>query len=185
MERLQRDSVILSLIENLGKEGSWCGETHIQKACYLLEELFGEPLGFEFILYKHGPYSFDLSDELTAMRADLILELQTKFPSYGPSFHPASNSKLIKEMYPKTIETYEPMVKFVAKKLGSAGVSDLEKLSTALYVTSKEDTDGSIQDRSRLINKLKPHVPIEEAHEATKTIDQIIKEANKVRFSIS
>ncbi len=32
MKRLQRDAVILSLIENLRAKGSWCGETHIQKS---------------------------------------------------------------------------------------------------------------------------------------------------------
>jgi len=73
MNRLKRDVVILSLIENLKKKGSWCGETHIQKATYFLQELFDFPLGFEFILYKHGPFSFDLSDKLTAMRADMLL----------------------------------------------------------------------------------------------------------------
>jgi uncharacterized protein YwgA len=167
----------LSLIENIESEGSWCGETHIQKACYLLEELFENPLGFEFILYKHGPYSFDLSDELTAMRADNVIELRTKVQFYGPSLLPAGNSQLIKNMYTKTMGKFEPLVKFVAKKVGSAGVSDLERLSTALYVTSKENTDGSIEARSRLIHKLKPHVSIEEAREAVKSIDQIIEEA--------
>jgi hypothetical protein len=76
MNRLKRDAVILSLIENLKKKGSWCGETHILKATYFLQELFDLPLGFEFILYKHGPFSFDLSDEFTAMRADMLLKIQ-------------------------------------------------------------------------------------------------------------
>lgn len=181
MERLQRDAVVLSLVENMEKEGSWCGETHIQKACYLLEELFGEAMGFEFILYKHGPYSFDLSDELTAMRADNILEIRTKVPSYGPSLLPAGNSQLIKDMYPKTLAKFEPKVKFIAEKVGPNGVSALEKLSTALYVTYREDTDGSIEARSKLINKLKPHVSIEEAREAIKTIDKIVEEASGVQ----
>lgn len=182
MERLQRDAVILSLVEQMDKEGSWCGETHIQKACFLLEELLGVPLGFEFILYKHGPYSFDLNDELTAMRADITLKLQTTFSSYGPSFRPARNSKQIKEKYHKTIETYETKIKFVAKKVGSNGVSYLERLATALYVTRYENTDGTSENRSRKIHELKPHVTLEEAREAVKTIDQIVKEANKAKF---
>ena len=69
MERLQRAAVLLSLIEQLKDRGSWCGDTHIQKTTYFLQELLKVPLGFEFILYKHGPYSFDLEDEITALRA--------------------------------------------------------------------------------------------------------------------
>jgi hypothetical protein len=182
MERLQRYAVILSLVEHMEKEGSWCGETHIQKACFLLEELFEVSLGFEFILYKHGPYSFDLNDELTAMRADIIFKLQSTFSSYGPSFRPARNSKQIKEMYHKTIETYETRVKFVAQKVGSNGVSYLERLATALYVTRYENTNETAEGRSKIIHALKPHVTIEEAREATKTIDLIMKEASKVKF---
>lgn len=183
MKRLQTDAVLLSLIEHMGREGSWCGETHIQKACYLFEELFGYPLGFEFILYKHGPYSFDLNDELIAMKADNVIELRTKVQFYGPSLLPAENSKLIKDMYPKTIKKFEPIIKFIAEKVGSNGVATLEKLSTALYVTREEDTDGSVEDRSRLIHELKPHVTVEEALEAVKNIDMIIMEAKEVPHS--
>lgn len=183
MKKLQIDAVLLSLIEHMEIKGSRCGETHIQKACYLLEELFGDPLGLEFILYKHGPYSFDLNDELTAMRADNIIELRTKVQFYAPSLLPAENSQLIKNMYPKTITKFEPLVKFISENFASYGVPTLEKISTALYVTRKEDTDGSVEDRSRKIHKLEPHVTVEEACEAIKNIDLIIEDAKRISFS--
>ena len=71
MDRLQRASVLLALNEQLRAAGSWAGETHMQKATYFLQHLMGVPLAFDFILYKHGPFSFDLRDELTAMRKRL------------------------------------------------------------------------------------------------------------------
>jgi uncharacterized protein YwgA len=183
MKRLQIDAVLLSLIEHMESKGSRCGEPHIQKACYLLEELFGDPLGLEFVLYKHGPYSFDLSDELTAMRADNVIELRTKVQFNGPSILPAENSQLMKNMYPKTIKKFEPVVKFISDNFASYGVPTLEKISTALYVTRKENTDGSVEDRSRRIHKLEPHVTVEEAFEAIKNIDLIIEDAKGISFS--
>jgi hypothetical protein len=36
MERLRRDAVLIRPIEALRQQGSWCGETRIQKATYLL-----------------------------------------------------------------------------------------------------------------------------------------------------
>jgi uncharacterized protein YwgA len=185
MKRLQIDAVLLSLIEHMESKGSWCGEAHIQKSCYLMEELFGNPLGLEFILYKHGAYSFDLSDELTGMRADNVIELRTRVQFYGPSILPAENSQLIKNMYPQTIKKFEPLVKFISENFASNGVPVLEKLSTALYVTRKEDTDGSVGDRSMMIHKLNPHVTVEEAHEAIKSIDLIIENAKMISFSIT
>ena len=43
MKRLQSNAVLLSLIDNLQAKGSWCGETHVQKATYFIQELFGVP----------------------------------------------------------------------------------------------------------------------------------------------
>jgi uncharacterized protein YwgA len=102
MKRMQRDAVLLSLIKEMKDKGSWCGETHIQKAAYFLQELLGVPMGFEFILYKHGPYSFDLSDEVTAMRADSLLEYKTRVP-YGPNLFPTKEGQEFLLRYPKTL----------------------------------------------------------------------------------
>ena len=78
MKRLQQAAILVSLIEALEKKDSWCGETNVQKATYFLQELFGVPLGFKFILYKYGPYSFDLSEKLTYLCADSILDLEVR-----------------------------------------------------------------------------------------------------------
>lgn len=175
MKRLKRDAVLLSLIDNLRAKGSWCGETHIQKATYFVQELFGTPLGFEFILYKHGPFSFDLSDELTAMRADMLLKLQPQPHPYGPSLVPWEGSNLIKEHFPSTLKKYNSQVKFVADQFGDKGVAELERLATALFVTKKFESNKNIESRADLITKLKPHVKLNEALDAVRTIDEIIK----------
>jgi uncharacterized protein YwgA len=180
MKRLQRDAVILSMVEKLRAKGSWCGETHIQKATYFIQELLGIPLEFDFVLYKHGPYSFDLSDELTAMRADYLLKLQSQPYPYGPSFIHGRGSKLIKKLYPKTLKKYDPMVKFVTDKLGDKKVAELERLATALYVTREISTDNSIESRAQCIHKLKPHVSLDEARDAIRVVDTFIEESSSI-----
>ncbi len=75
MNRLQRAVVLLTMLDALKRRGSWCGETHLQKSVYFLVELCAVPLGYSFVLYRHGPYSFELSDEITALRADMLLDL--------------------------------------------------------------------------------------------------------------
>jgi uncharacterized protein YwgA len=60
MDRLRRAAILTRLIEQLRNGGSWCGETHVQKATFFLQELLNVPLSLDFILYKHGPFSFDL-----------------------------------------------------------------------------------------------------------------------------
>lgn len=179
MNRMQCDVVILSLIENLKKKGSWCGETHIQKATYFLQELFDIPMGFEFILYKHGPFSFDLSDELTAMRADMLIRLQPQPRPYGPSLVTRDGSKSIKNHFPSTLKKYDGNIQFVANKFRDRGVAELERLATALYVTQEINPEGSSEFRAQCITELKPHVSMEEALVAVKEIDEIISKSPK------
>ena len=130
MNRLQRAAVLVRLVNRLREQGSWCGETHIQKATYFLQELLGTPTGLEFILYKHGPFSFDLRDELTSLRADGILELKPQAPPYGPRFITTQTGEELLKRSPKTLAQCEPAIDFVAGSLGEKDVSELERLAT-------------------------------------------------------
>jgi hypothetical protein len=176
MTETQKDVVLLSFVERLKQAGSWCGETHIQKATYFLQELLGVPLGFNFILYKHGPYSFDLKDELTAQMADGLLVVTPRSP-YGPSILPGNNSATFLDQFPKTRVQFREQAEFVASRFGAKGITDLERLATALFVTKRELPKGTAEERAARINQLKPHVPLDVAHDAVLAIDKLIAEA--------
>jgi hypothetical protein len=179
MERLKRRAVLLTLIEALEQKDSWCGETHIQKATYFLQDLLGVPLGFDFILYKHGPFSFDLSDELTAMRADEIIQLKLRPHPYGPSIIPGPNSNRLKELFPKTIERYKKYVDFLVNELGSYAVSELERLATARYV-SRSSSIENISDKASHINNIKPHISVEDARRSLEDEQRIHEKAKEI-----
>lgn len=172
MKRLQKVVLLTVLAEKLLEKGSWCGETHLQKATYFLQELLEVPTGFDFILYKHGPFSFDLRDELTAMRADGLIALEPKQPAYGPSLVPTERCKKLQQLFLKTLDGYKNEVEFVAEKLGDKGVVDLERLATALYVTLEQPDKDSIE-RARRIHELKPHVSVAEGESAIKDLETI------------
>ena len=57
MEKLSyssRCAVVVELAEKLRQRGSWCGETRLQKALFILQDLAKFDLGYKFIIYKHG-----------------------------------------------------------------------------------------------------------------------------------
>jgi uncharacterized protein YwgA len=180
MKPLQRATVLLTLLNRLRAHGSWCGETHLQKSTYFLQELLGVPLDFNFIFYKHGPYSFDLADEVTAMRADQLLTLQLRDP-YGPSLLPSAGAESVISRFPVTRQRYEEAIEFVASRLGRKNVADLEQLATALYVTVEEKNEAtSLDKRVRRVHALKDHVSIDEAQAALLAIDRMIGELGSV-----
>lgn len=180
MKRLQKAAVIVELADELRSAGSWCGETHLQKATFFLKELFDDELDFEFILYKHGPFSFELREELMSMRADGLMKLEKQLYPYGPRLAPTESGEGMKVTYPKTLRSRQEGISFVSKHLGAKDVNQLERLATALWVTRHERGD-SREERGRAIHCLKPHVSIESALEAVDELDVILTEADQLQ----
>lgn len=173
MNRLKKDAILSELASRLRDHGSWCGETHLQKATYFLQELRGVPFEFRYVLYKHGPFSFDLRDELTAMRADGFFDLSERGP-YGPSLVPTRLSLELRRDYPRTLEKYQPDIGYISDSLGSANVAELEKLATALYVYF-EHSSRSPLIRARILHDLKPHISFSDSLSAVKKVDAIVE----------
>lgn len=176
--RFEKSSLLLNFVERLREHESWAGETHVQKAAYFLQEMLGVPLECEYVLYKHGPYSFDLRADLTAMQAGEFLKLQPR-GGYGPSLVSGTRAEQLKREFPRAPERFAEQIEFVAATLGSKGVRDLERLGTALYVTLKGIK--SVEERAQEINRLKPHVSISDAEAAVREVDAIAAESAKLK----
>jgi hypothetical protein len=171
MNSTRRTAIISALANRLASEGSWCGETHIQKATYLLEQLAGVKLGFDFTLYKHGPYSFDLRDHLAAMRADRYIDVQPQPDPYGPSLLPTLRGQRLSSRS-SVVGRHRDAIDWVAKTIGRRRVSELERLATALYMTARMPY-ASVGERAGSIHELKPHVSYQEAFDAIEEIETL------------
>ena len=171
-------AVLARLIDQMANSGSWNGETHIQKAVYFLETATGVPTNLGFVLYKHGPYSFDLHDELVWMKANQFIGIEPKYP-YGPSFHLAELGSAMLNRFPKTVACFADQIAFVADELGEEPVAELERLATAWFVTVKHPADP--EERARTVNALKPHITREEARSAIQRVDHIAEKAKKFK----
>ena len=181
MKRSQRVAVLTLLNREMLGRGSWAGETHIQKAAFFLQELMGVDLGFDFVLYRHGPFSFDLRDELACMQADDLVSLVVRSERYGPTFVPTQFSNVFLERFPKTQEKFRSQVEFVSNELSEMWVTELEKIATAFFIT-KRDENGSVEDRARELVELKPHISLPDARLACKQVDKLIERAKPLIF---
>ncbi|MGO9122202.1 MAG: hypothetical protein ACLQPD_31895 [Desulfomonilaceae bacterium] len=179
MKRLQKAVILAELADKMWAHGSWCGETHIQKAVYLLQELFKVPLEYYYLLYKHGPFSFDLRDEITELRIDDLFRLEPRSMPYGPSLRPTKNAEELKGRFPKTLNRYRKRLEYVAEALDGKGVVDLERLATALYV-SREIKQGQQKFRAEQICNLKPHITSDSALDAIKQVDAMRQEVKNL-----
>jgi uncharacterized protein YwgA len=176
MRRLAKISILTRLIDAMRERGSWCGETHVQKAAVFLQDLLKVPLGFEFVLYKHGPFSFELRDELTAMRADEFFKLEPQRP-YGPRIVLTDRSDYIQKKFPRTIRKYQRKIDFVADVVEKKGVLELERLATALFISLHQYPSGSVDIRASELTRVKPHISRENAQSAVRDVDKIMSRA--------
>jgi hypothetical protein len=155
----------------------------MQKAVYLLQDLLNVPMDFQFILYRHGPFSFDLRDELTSLRADELLVLEPQAPPYGPRLAATALADKREKACSKTLDSYKKHIAFVAKALGPRTVVELEQIATALYVTKRRtgEHDGTVGSRAECLHRLKPHIPTVTAAKAIEEMDRLRTEAKTVK----
>ena len=118
------------------------------------------PLGYDFELYLHGPYSFDLKDELEDMLYMDELGLKPR-PGYGPSFFVTGPGK---NRMDKSSE-FVGAIEFVAKEVAQKDVRQLEQISTA-YFLMIQDNGLSEEQIPAEVNRLKPHISEDVARSA-------------------
>lgn len=165
MKRLQRSALVTMLADELKARGSWSGETHLQKAAFLLQEALGVPLGYDFTLYKHGPFSFDLRDDIHALRADGLLGLEPRPQPYGPTIVRTPRTELLENSFPKTRARYAQKVAAVADLVGDKGVVSLERVATA-FLLMRRHAELDDEQVALELRRVKPHIDEQGAAEA-------------------
>lgn len=178
LKDLRLNAVVIKLVNEMAENRSWCGETHIQKTAYFLQGLLKVPLAYEFVMYKHGPYSFELHGDLAGMRANRFLKTVPRDP-YGASFEQGDIGSVVTDRFPKTLYSLDQKIKFAAKELSRKGVAELERLATALFVTMNDPKGWELTaiERARLVHTLKPHVSLGAARAAVQDVDDLRSKA--------
>jgi uncharacterized protein YwgA len=158
------------MIKALHRANSWCGETHIQKAIYLLQSAGEVDLGYGFVLYKHGPYSFDLATDIASLRSANVIEFAFPVQGYGPSVTLTTLAERIMQSAQLFVRQFATRINFIAEWFGSHDVRYLERIATAFYVkqqSPREDTAGL----AARIMSLKPHISEPDAYTALRELD--------------
>lgn len=178
MEANERNAIVLALIDSMNESGSWTGETHVQKCAYFLQEGLDVDLQLEFMLYKHGPFSFDLRQLLGELRGSLLIGVEPRSYPYGPSLQITDSGKAFEKAYSGAISRHRESIHFVAKTLGTRTVVALERLATALLVSS-ENPGADANTRASLLTEAKPHIPTELALTAVNEADQLVQQGRR------
>lgn len=108
------------------------------------------------------------------MRADRLLEREVQPPPYGPRTVVSDRGLELEERFGRTMERYGDALDWVADRLGDRGVVELERLTTALWVTRELPDGVNIVDRAVALTAVKPHVSNSDAAEAVREVDDML-----------
>ena len=167
----ERKWVVVELVRQLNETGSRTGSTHIQKCTFFLQFLFRLPLGYSFVIYHYGPYSFDLEDELAILRWRGWLTVEPDRDGYGVHYRigPAASNRQA-----GLTEDQEGAVRSAVDYLGSRPVRMLELLATTYYLY--KGLDGKRRTVEQAVNAvlaLKPHFSEAEVQGALQELARI------------
>ena len=157
-----QEAAVVAMVDKLREHGSWTGQTHLQKTLYFCQAMLGLPLDFDFVLYKHGPYSPTLERSIHRLEGDSTLAFVSQQPPYRPRLVTSEGAEVIRENEPEVLADYDEALEFVAVAMGRKSIKELERIATALWF--KVCRPGAEPDEvAALVHEIKPHIPLEQA----------------------
>jgi len=168
---LNKHRFVLEVIERLNAVGSWTGKTHVQKSVFFTVGRDKIPTPFDYVLYKHGPFSFELGDVIEEMvsYSGIVAE---PVQNFGVMLKLGPQSDFIRDnttIEPETLLEIEKVCQFVSNRK----VKELERLATAAWICHNEQISEETEVASRL-NSLKPHISETEALSAIGEVKDLL-----------
>ena len=183
MDRLWQARLVSDVVEALRENGSWTAESHVQKCIYMVKELFDKEVSFRFVPYKHGPYSFELRDEIGRLLSTRVLVSEPARP-YGPRIRTRSDSAHLRRQLERVDHGLSDQIAFVAGKIGAMPASDVGLLATGILVLKEQETcKKSSQESLARFRYLKPAVEEETCIKFICDAQKLIQDVRKPAFS--
>lgn len=155
-----RLAIIPALVEN--SPHKQLGRTALMKSMYFLQVLRGVPLGYRFSLYSYGPFDSNVLYDLSVAESlgGVVSKTALYSGGYGYEITVGGKAKWLKGRAEKFVDKYEKDVRWVMHNFGGFTSSQLELVSTIVYVDREAAASGrklSMQHLARRVHEIKPH----------------------------
>jgi hypothetical protein len=155
-----RLAALVTLVES--SPGKALGRTAIVKLPYLLQELRGVSLGYDFRLYTYGPFDADVLNDLGAAQSLGAVQVRTVINSlgYGYEIRVGPGGETVKARANDWLRENRQHLEAVAAEFGGCSASDLELVSTIIYADRElaaRSEPVSLDIVVRRVREVKPH----------------------------
>jgi uncharacterized protein YwgA len=132
------------------------GRTALMKLCYFLQSLRRVPLGYRFTLYSYGPFESDVLSDLTS--AESLGAIRSRVVQYsggyGYEIQPTDKSELVMSLAHEFVLKHTPDIDWVIDRFAGFRASDLELLSTVIYVDREYAQTDETLNREEIVRKV-------------------------------
>jgi|GEM_PF-1273272 len=157
----KKHAFLLSLIDGLAAAGVPTDRPHIHKALFLLHEAREGQVPFAFV-YRNGPYSYEIDEELSQMRSyaaltDLISQKGNGSQAGTTLFLADQNASMLRETYLPEELTLR-LLSLICSFVGAVGKPpiELDRQATVAWIMRRENINGVPAIVSRFL-ELKPN----------------------------
>lgn len=158
-QRWDRIAAVGRLVENA--RGGQFGRTALMKCLYFLKELRDVPIDYSFKLYTYGPFDSDVLEDLGyATSLDVVKSRAIRHPGgYGYELEPGVGLEYIKEHAKEFLAMHNADIDWVSEKFGNRSASELELISTIIYVDRTLAKKRPVQEEAvtDTVHGVKPH----------------------------
>ena len=149
----------LELARRLEDKSPQFGKTVFMKLAYLLQELYGVPLGYRFSLYTYGPYSAEVLADLEY--ANLRKQVEVEYlgdQQGGFRITPGEKAGKCSEQN-EPIADYRHQLDKLVKHFGSFNARELELRTTSIFLWKRirPKRTEDVRDLVETVRHLKPH----------------------------
>ena len=180
MEEKDRVNFICFLLGALKDKNGWAGMIHLQKGCYIAQEMLGVPLDYKFIQCVYGPYAFDLRDEVRMINDKFILIKSYPPVGYGCAYNFYEDVEKWVEAK-KDNYKFKDEINFIADWFLDKKIGRLEKLAAA-YMINEKYPDAEREERMKKLIGWKPFMTELQAKKSFDEVEVKVKEVEELEF---
>lgn len=167
---MNRQQIMLSLINQVERQVERpLGKTALVKLLYLIQEVCGFEVGYDFSFYTHGPFTNAIIEDLEELEEAKSVEVKYNkkaYEGYGGFEIKAKTEHL--EVDADTLAK----IREIVERFGSMSARDLELRTTLHYIRH----NGGLQGEAlyEAVHAVKPKYSLEEIRIAAKQIEDLL-----------
>jgi len=163
-----RLTLIAEIVRRCAQRNCNLGKIQLQKMVYFLQESCSD-LGYTFVIFHYGPFSFDLAEDIERLNTLRILHIEKDDAGYGYHITPGVHCGVLTDTNKDPIIAHDQSLNVILDSFGTMTASAIELSATIHYVHSvlRDRTESYTLDEVKLaVRELKPQFTTDQIAQA-------------------